>query len=154
MSSISQNLTNKEIRSDSSNHEASEPFWTRVTSIGTKTLELTRMVSQLAIPLPDGSLDEQPPLGIASTRRSFFAHRKSFYRGFLIAVPAFPWRWNFCLVGMSCCEKHPAQFRLPFPRVQLNLTRALAAQTWFIFNIPRRLEPFCRAIESFSARAK
>jgi hypothetical protein len=34
-------------------------------------------------------LDEQPQLGIASTRRSFFAHRKSFYRGFLIAVPAF-----------------------------------------------------------------
>jgi hypothetical protein len=28
-------------------------------------------------------------LGIASTRRSFFARRKSFYRGFLIAVPAF-----------------------------------------------------------------
>jgi hypothetical protein len=34
-------------------------------------------------------LDEQPQLGIANTRRSFFAHRKSFYRGFLIAVPAF-----------------------------------------------------------------
>jgi cell division septal protein FtsQ len=34
-------------------------------------------------------LDEQPQLGIASTRRRFFAHRKSFYRGFLIAVPAF-----------------------------------------------------------------
>jgi hypothetical protein len=34
-------------------------------------------------------LDEQPQLRIASTRRSFFAHRKFFYRGFLIAVPAF-----------------------------------------------------------------
>jgi hypothetical protein len=39
--------------------------------------------------LTDGSLDEQPQLGIASTCRSFFAHRKSFYRGFLIAVPVF-----------------------------------------------------------------
>jgi hypothetical protein len=49
MSSIFQNLTNKEIRSDSSNHEASEPFWTRVTSSGTKTLELTRMVSHSSL---------------------------------------------------------------------------------------------------------
>jgi hypothetical protein len=83
------------------------PFWTRVTAIGTKALELTRMVSQLAIPLPDGSLDEKPQLGIASTRRSFFAHRKSFYRGFLIAVPAFLWRWSFCLVSIVLLRKTP-----------------------------------------------
>jgi hypothetical protein len=51
-------------------------------------------------------LDEQPQLGIASTRRSFFAHRKSFYRGFLIAVPAFLLAVEFCLVGMGLVEKN------------------------------------------------
>jgi len=78
-------------------------------------------------------LDEQPQLGIASTRRSFFAHRKSFYRGFLIAVPAFLLAVEFCLVGMSCCEKHPAQFRVPFPQVQLKFDTRLGGSDLVYF---------------------
>src|SRR6202040_1114453 len=47
MSSMVQNLSNTGISSRGSNHEGSD-CWPRVTTIDTKTLKLTRMVSQLA----------------------------------------------------------------------------------------------------------
>ena len=51
----------------------------------------------------------------------------------MLVSESFCWRWNFCLVGMSCCEKHPAQFRVPFPRVQLKFDTCLGGSDLVYF---------------------
>jgi hypothetical protein len=50
-------------------------------------------------------LDEQAQLGIVRTRRRFSPTANPFYRGFLIAVPAFL-LVEICLVGMGLVEKN------------------------------------------------
>jgi hypothetical protein len=56
-----------------------------------------------------------------------------FYRGFLIAVPAFLLAVEFCLVGMGLVRKTPGSISRTFPLVQLKFDTRLGGSDLVYF---------------------